>query len=653
MRRSSQVAMTAFLWTFAIVAVAQEKPAESKPDQAKSQEASSTDKTEPKALKVDAEALKRVSHDIRYLAADEMEGRGVQTKGIKVAADYIREEFKKAGLESGTTDGSYFQYFDVPLREQTTTEGSTVVLSMGDATSELKLSDDFQMMAFGGNGNCEAEIVFVGYGITAPDLDYDDYADIDCKGKIVMMLRREPQLDDEDSKFNGKKTTRHSYAAEKIVLASKAGATGVLFVNDPSTEPDEVLPSDNYGSISPVKLPFMHITQAAADKLIAKAPLRAGDKTLSSVKEIQEHIDAEFKPVSQPLKSCSAKLVSSRSIKRVKAWNVIGVVEGEGPLADETVVVGAHYDHLGFGGPGSRVRGSTEVHNGADDNATGTAAVLELARRFAKAEKKPARRMVFIAFSGEERGLVGSAHYVDNPTYPLDKTIAMLNFDMIGNLRENQGVTLGGYGTGSGLQPVAEAAAEAITAKVRVSSGAGGGSDHLNFFRKRVPVMFCNTGLTKIYHTPDDDYETLNLPGAVMVVDLCEELLKGVVAMEERPTFTAIRSRRPRRPTVFLGVGHRVAEDEEGDGIVLTRIVPDTPAAKAGLKVGDRVTSIGDKKIQASTDLQGALRSKKPGDKITLGVVRDGEELTLEATLSGPPQRRRPARSGSPRSAAP
>ena len=591
------------------------------------------------AHKIDPEALKRVSDDIRFLAADDLEGRGVQTKGIEVAADYIREEFKKAGVESGTTDGSYYQYFDVSIGEKFSTDGTELALSIDGGSPELSRGKDFQMLAVGGNGEAEAEIVFVGYGISAPDYDYDDYAGIDCEGKIVMMIRREPQLNDEESKFNGSKTTPHSYVATKIGLAKEAGAIGVLFVNDAGTKPDVVMSANEFGSVSPIRMPILHITRETANSLIAASPLEAGDKKLGTLAEIEEYIDSEYKPVSQPLKACSAKLVAKSSTKQVKAWNVIGVVEGEGPHADETVVVGAHYDHLGFGGYGSRARGSSEVHNGADDNATGTAAVIELARRFAKAEKKPARRMVFIAFSGEERGLIGSQYYVENPTYPLDKTVCMLNFDMIGNLRENIGITLGGYGTGSGLQPVAETAAEAVSAKVRLSRGAGGGSDHLRFFAKQIPVMFCNTGLTKLYHTPEDDYETLNLPGCVETVDLCEALLKGVVEMEERPVFSAVGRRRARRPTVFLGIGNRATEGDEGSGVVITRVLADSPAGKAGLKVGDVLRAIGDKKIEAGDDLPAALRGRKPGDKVTLKVVRDGEEKELECELAGPPGR--------------
>lgn len=595
---------------------------------------------------VDADSLTRVTKDIRYLASDALEGRGVQTKGIVVAADYLRDEFKKAGLKSGTPDGSYFQYFDVPIREKVdSSETWLKITAAGSEAVSLKAGEDFQPQQAGGPGAANGEIVFAGYGISAPDLGYDDYAGTDVKGKIVLIVRREPQQQDKDSKFNGTETTEHSYIATKLRAARENGAAGVLLVNDrltaPTAEQDELSQPSGFGAASRDQMiPFAHIARAQADRLLKASPVVAGDKKLDNLAAIEEHIDESFKPVSQPLADASAELSSSFKTKSVKAWNVIGVIEGEGPLADETVVIGAHYDHLGFGGYGSRRRGSTEVHNGADDNATGTAAVLELARRFASAEKKPARRMVFIGFSGEERGLIGSLYYAENPTYPLDKTIAMLNFDMIGNLRNNR-ATLGGTATGSGLEAVAKAAAAAVPVDVNIQGGVSGGSDHLSFIRKRVPVMFCNTGLTDLYHTPEDDFETINLTGAVKVIDFCEELLKGVVAMEERPGFLQMQRTR-RRPRTYLGVRTTSPEDDEVKGTLVQAVTAGSPAANAGLKVGDLIQKVGDTEIKEMRDLFTALSGKKPGDKVTVSIVRDGDAKEIEVELAAP-QRRRPA----------
>lgn len=579
---------------------------------------------------VNPDSLERVSWDIKYLAADVLEGRGVQTKGLAVAADYIREEYKKMGLKGGAEDGSFYQNFDVRIREKLTTDGTSMKLTIAGDERPMEVGKDFQPLQVGGPAKREGDIVFVGYGIKAPDLGYDDYEGIDVEDKIVLVIRREPQQKDEDSKFGGTENTEHSYVATKMRVAKEAGARGILFVNDGVTE-DYIMQPAEFGTAADVRLPITQISRETGNALIAASPVTAGDKKLKSLDEIEKYIDEEYKPCSAALDSCSAAVASNFKTKQVKAWNVIGVLEGEGPLADETVVVGAHYDHLGYGGYGSRRSGSSEVHNGADDNATGTAAVLELARRFASAEKKPARRMVFIAFSGEERGLVGSAYYVNNPTFPLEKTIAMLNFDMIGNLRNNT-ATLGGTSTGTGLLDVAKAADGKVPVEVNMPAGLSGGSDHLNFARKRVPVMFCNTGLTDLYHTPEDDYETLNMPGTVLVVDFCEELLKGVVAMEKRPEFFQQQRRRPARAS--LGV--QTAEPEEGlDGVSIIRVVAGSAAAEAGLKVGDRLLKAGDREIKDRTSIRGALALKRPGDKLKVIFKRDDEEKEVEVKLGG------------------
>lgn len=227
----------------------------------------------------------------------------------------------------------------------------------------------------------------------------------------------------------------------------------------------------------------------------------------------------------------------------------MGVIEGEGPLADETIVIGAHYDHLGYGPFGSRRPNERAVHNGADDNATGTAAVMELARRFAEREEKPARRLVFIAFTAEERGIIGSNRYVEKPLFALEDTVTMINFDMIGNLRED-GLLVGGVRTGKEFAPLVETVSEGVELKVK-TSGPLGGSDHLGFYRKNIPVLFFFTGMTKLYHTPDDDFETINVEGAVQTIDFAERVLERVASMPKRPEFVKIPSRTHSRVAAY------------------------------------------------------------------------------------------------------
>lgn len=586
-------------------------------------------------------SLARLSHDIQYLASDALGGRGVGTPGIQTAAEYLRDQFKALGLRSGTKDGSFLQPFEVRTGSRVLAEQTQLTLRGPDgAELTLKLGEQYQPLQAGGGGKAEAELVFVGYGISAADLGYDDYAGHDVAGKIVVLIRREPQQGDKDSKFDGTEVTRHSYIQTKLQAAKAGKAAAVIMVNDPhstpSAEKDELTPSEGFGQ-APGGVPFVHLKMAVLDQLLAKSPLSVEGKNLASVREIEAHINSSLTPVTQPLPGWSAKLANSFEETKVTAHNVVAVLDGEGPVAEETIVVGAHYDHLGMGGFGSRTPERKEIHNGADDNATGTAAVVELARRFA-ARGKPARRMVFICFSGEERGLLGSRHYANSePLFPLEQTVLMVNFDMIGHLPTN-GLTVQGIDTGSSLREIAEKAKQDVDGwKLSLVGNPFGGSDHLSFYGKNIPILLFFTGLTKIYHTPEDDFETIETEGVLKAVDFADTMVQAAVALPQKPEFKKVaRSTRGRRRIPFLGL-QATPRTGNQPGLQVTNVQQDSPAEKAGLKAGDVLLKVADKQPTALADIAGVLREKRPGDKVALTVKRGEQELQLEVTL-GPPR---------------
>jgi hypothetical protein len=585
--------------------------------------------------------LARVKGDIEYLASDELEGRGVETKGIELAAQHILDQYQKAGLKPGLPDGTWRQPFQVVLGD-VAVEASTAVRlkGPGDLMLDLKISEEFQPIRRGANGEASGEIVFLGYGITSAEDNYNDYAGMDVKGKVVVIIRREPQ-NRPDGAFKGQETSSNAYIDRKLELIRNSEAAAILFVNDhasaPTADQDELLEPSGFGNNGD-SVPFVHIKQAVLDKLLQAAPLLADGRTLSSLHDVGKYIDETLKPVSQPLAGCSATIATRFKTNSVTAHNLVGVIEGEGPLADETIVIGGHYDHLGFGGYGSRTQARTgEVHNGADDNASGTAAVIELARRIA-AGPKPKRRLVFICFSGEERGLIGSEHYVRNPIYPLENTVAMLNFDMIGRLKDNR-VEVNGVGSSAAFPEIVQKADEAVPIDITVNPSSFAGSDHLPFYQKQIPVMFCFTGLTDTYHTPDDDAATLNMEGALLVIDYSEQLLRGMDALETRPAFSEgppRRARGTRRPP-FLGLQPDLGASG-ANGIVVRSVRPDSPAAKAGIAAGDIVTKVGDKTVEDYQTLVTELVAAKPGDVMKLTVKRNNQESVIEVTL-GEPQR--------------
>lgn len=578
----------------------------------------------------------RVADDIKFLASDELEGRGVETKGIEAAAERILDVYKAAGLKPAVGD-SYRQEFDITVGKTVTGENTKVEFIGPDSSSiDLKLVQQFQPLQVGGSGKASAEVVFVGYGITSSEDDYDDYEGIDVEGKIVVMIRREPLQGVDGPKFRGRRTSQHAYINTKLDLANKQKVAAVLFVNDPAStkgSKDELSTPNGFGGRGK-GVPFFHVAQSAVNQLLAKSPLTVEvdgqQQKLNSLAAIEAEIDRSGKPVSQPMADLSAAVEVSFETKSVKAYNLLGTLEGEGPLANEFVVVGAHYDHIGLGSVGSRAASRKgEVHNGADDNASGTAAVMELARRLSEGPR-PKRSIIFACFSGEERGLLGSSYYVTDPVVPLADTASMLNFDMIGTLR-NDKVDVGGVGTGDGLRAIVSEADENSILNVKTSEHAFAGSDHLPFIRKKVPAMFCFTGMTDRYHTPDDDFEMINIEGAVKVIDLAEDILRGLADMPTRPSFQAVSGRTKKVP--YLGAIPVLSAEEGVQGVRVRVVRKNSPAEAAGLQVGDVITSAGGKAVEDYGSLIAVLRSMEAQSDVELTVQRGEAVIKATATL--------------------
>lgn len=579
--------------------------------------------------------VKRVGEDIRYLASSDLEGRGVETKGIQVAAEYIKKEFQRIGLPSGVPDGSYYQPFTVNGLDKLKREETKLVFTKPDgSTKELVIGTDYQPQLAGAQNEVTGELVFVGYGLKVDEVKMDDYADLDLTGKIAVVIRREPRDGDEDGPFQGPNPSPHALIRTKIAHLIERKAAGVILVNDVVTAPEDakdVLPTPDFFGSNQYAIPFAQIKQSVFNDMIAGGVIETKDgKKLNNLAEISAEIEANLTYLSKPLAGWKATMVARA--ESVSTDNIIAVIEGEGPHADETIVVGAHYDHLGFGGYGSRTPDRREIHPGADDNATGTAAVLELARRFAVAEKKPARRIVFIAFSGEERGLLGSFHYVANPLFPLEKTVAMVNFDMIGWLRDDK-LTVYGVGTGDTFEKQLNAANATTALKLQLSNSSFAGSDHLPFIGREIPAVFIHTGLTATYHTPDDNYDSINVEGAAKVIDYSEAFIKELANAAERPKYS---NARPQRGTRGPSLGLRPEFNPDQEGFTVRAVTEGGPAEKAGIKVGDIVLTINEEPIEDQAALRELLQDATPDSKLELKVKREEMVIDIEVVLTRP-----------------
>ncbi|MCA9222904.1 MAG: M28 family peptidase, partial [Planctomycetales bacterium] len=460
------------------------------------------------AAKSDFSASEQRLYDaVRYLASDELEGRGVETEGINKAADFIAKEFAAAGLKTDIIDGGPFQKFTMTVKSEPGPKEQNKLAFVGPAKEdgspqrlELALGKTFNSLAVGGSAQFDAPVVFVGYGITSPEHEFDEYKGLDVEGKIVVMIRKEPQQDNPHSKFDGTDSSRHAFFTTKISNAFQHGAAAVVLVNDGGElkkvaeaderawakaveqfgktheehqaiesptddqtaayrleikklaerivnlsknldrEPDRLLDFSGAGTESShAKMPVFFASRASVEPMVQAALGKSLD-------ELEAAIDEDLQPRSSVLEGWTAVGEANVVHQQAEVKNIIGVLEGEGPLADETVIVGAHYDHIGMGGNNSLAPGTVAIHNGADDNASGSAALLEVARRYGSLSGKPRRRMVFLAFTGEESGLIGSGHYIGNPVFPLEKTVAMINMDMVGRLNDNKLIV---HGTGT------------------------------------------------------------------------------------------------------------------------------------------------------------------------------------------------------------
>lgn len=571
---------------------------------------------------------------LEFLAADEQEGRGVGTEGLNHAADQIADDFRKLGLQTVPGVDGYFQPF-----QMTTSVKPDDSTSLEMTGKQFKLNVDFVPTSFSGEGTIDGPVAFAGYGITSKKYNYDDYANIDVKGKIVIALRYEPHNEKGTSRFVADGWSDEAPLFRKAQNAAKHGATAFILVNPPTFHPGDLLAS--FGGADKAAIPFLHVHIAAIDEI-----LKAGG--LESLKQLQAGIDKEAKPASTLLQNVTLKgLVKLRREKK-EVKNVLAMKPGYGELASEYIVVGAHYDHLGYGGPGSLAPGSKAIHHGADDNASGTTAMLGVADRFAHQalpsdhSGSGARNIIFIAFTGEEEGLIGSAHFVSHPPVPLDHIAAMLNLDMVGRVRNNV-LYLGGAGTAPSFDQFLK---DAMTGtKLTTKSFGRGGmgpSDHMSFALKKVPVLFLFSGMHADYHRPTDTADKINFQGMDEVVELAEKLATKMRTMPREKYVDAADKDSMMSPTAHASGSSQAslgivpdysAVDDQTKGVKISGTSPGSGAEKAGLRSGDVIVQWNQNKVESLQQLSNYLSTAKPGDTVKLSVERDGKRIELEATL--------------------
>lgn len=582
------------------------------------------------AVSIDAA---RYQANVRHLASPEMRGRGTGSPEMEKAARFLADQFRKAGIPPVPGASGYFQSFPVTTNARLGSRNSLTAITPSGKT-RLKPGQDFQPFNFSGGGRAAGGVVFAGYGITAPEYKYDDYAGLDVQGKIVLLLRHEPQEFDEQSVFAGKAYTRHAQLDSKAVNAKMHGARAVLFVNDTPNHTDaDTLDrfSRNVGPGQP-GLPFVQVTAAVANSWLALAN--------TSLDQWIKQVDGDLKPRSLPLSGLTVELQADVIRETRQVPNVVAYLPGE---SSEHLIIGAHYDHLGLGEQSSMSpnEAGKAVHPGADDNASGTAGLIELAHYFKNLPNRK-RGVLFIAFTAEEIGLLGSAHYASNPLVPLNQAVAMINMDMIGRIKNNR-VFVGGTGTGSTLQATLDAVKPAHSLTLDLSDQGGyGSSDHMSFYVSRVPVLFFFSGIHNDYHRPSDTWDKIDHEAAARLLALIGDAGARLVNGDPRPEYVRLADPRPQaeaRASMGAGPWFGSVPDmaETAGGFRLADVRDGSPAHKAGLKPGDIVFEFAGKPVVSLMEFTYVLRAHKPGDTVLVKWRRNGEEMQSEVTLATRP----------------
>jgi aminopeptidase YwaD len=566
----------------------------------------------------------RYLNDIKSLTEPSMEGRGDGTSGLTRAARMLERRYRQLGLKPAGTH-SYLQPFGVITGAKLKSHNRLTVENSGQKT-DLKLNQDFVPFSFSSSGSVSAPVVFTGYGASADEFGYDDYAGVDVKDKIVVVLGYEPAGFAEKTGNAG--LTRHAQLITKAINARNHGAKALVLLNGKLGDGEEDLLT-RFGSVSGPENTGIVLVQVKNE--VADSWFRASGKSLA---DVQGQINHSSKPQSFAF-PVQLHLSMNVDIETTRATvsNVLAYLPGK---TDEYVIIGAHYDHLGRGNYDSLAPSQIgQIHPGADDNASGTAGVLELARLFAASKGQLQRGILFASFAGEELGLLGSAHWVQAPTLALDKAVAMLNMDMIGRIKDDK-VYIGGVGTGSTLRPALEQAQAKSNFKIEYSPGGYSASDHTSFVTKKIPVLFFFSGLHSDYHKPSDTWDKINPQSAARLVDMVGSTGLQLASAAERPTFIAVVEDKPLASSgggygPYFGSIPDFGQTE--NGVKFSDVKPGSPAAKAGLKAGDILVQFGDKPIGNLYDFTDALRRSKVGDVVEVTVTRDGKPLKASVKL--------------------
>ena len=554
---------------------------------------------------------------VRYLASDRLQGRFPGTNGDRKAAEYIRNQFKNSSLTLLGDAG--FQYFDI-ITDVSLGHNNSLTIDQ----INFSVGIDFVPLSFSQNITLTAPIIFVGFGFDFQNdsLSWNDYSDIDVARKWVLILRGSPDGNNPHGGFS-----EHSSLRKKVMIAKDHSVAGVIFTSGSKfDESDALIPLRYDQSQINVSIPVIHVKREVADLLLYKSggSLVSLENTVIQMKE-------KFKSIE--LKK-NVSVSTTVKHKTVQTQNIVGVLPGiDEQLKNEYVVMGAHYDHLGFGGEhsGSRRPDHYEIHNGADDNASGVSIMMELAELFSHNNSNK-RTLVFVGFGAEEMGLLGSKHFVKSGIVENDNIQIMLNMDMVGRLdRKENKISIGGTHTAVSLELEIENIVSKTSLKYSFSPEGYGPSDHSSFYVNDTPVLFFFTGAHNDYHTPDDDAEKINYKGMKVLSQLIYSIADYFSNMDERLVFQEAGPKKQeerQRFKVTLGIMPDYTYSATR-GLRIDAVLNNKPASIAGLEDGDIIIKMNGNSVDDIYEYMHRLSEFNPGDEVKVKVVRGKEEKTV------------------------
>lgn len=558
-------------------------------------------------------SVAELSTHIKYLASDSLEGRYPGTAGDLLAAEYIGNQFADFGLEN--LSKNYLQDFEIVTSVKAGSSNSFIY-----NVDTAVLNTDFTPLSFSENTSLNASLCFAGYGfnIDTDNIKWNDYDGLDFEGKWLILLRGEPEIDSLESPY-----MKYSTDRDKVMLAKDMGASGVILVSGPAFSARDNLdePSKIIGTTG---LPVFQISRKLANKIL--------ESTSYEIGELEEMLNNKREPHSFAI-DMTIDAVSIIEQEKTNTYNVVGFLEGNDPiLKNEYIVIGAHYDHLGWGGQGSssRMQDTIAVHYGADDNASGTAGLIELAEKFAASKKDLKRSILFVAFGAEEMGLLGSKFFVDESIVAPENISIMLNMDMIGRLSADSTLEVSGAGTALETKDLLNK--NAMGLNLALSDEGYGPSDHASFYGVDVPVLHFSTGAHLDYHTPFDTFDKLNMKGLKQVADFVYELANEVNGLDEKLSFTEAGPKTGKVSRKRLGVTLGIMPDFAGkikNGLRADFVIEGKPAYKGGMQKGDIITAINGKSINNIQDYMYRLSKLKFGQTITVEVLRGENKVVL------------------------